>query len=649
MLSKLFKIAIALILLLIIAIAILLWNINPILESLRPKITKTISQQIKQDVELGSIEAQFFPNVAIKVSDLALKNNKDGASVGSLILDTSLGDLLKGKINVKQIALRGVNLKLSREQDGSLSVGGIALAKSETSASATTGTTKSSSTPAKETTAEVKGEETSLDLEIAQVNANDINIYFTDKAVDPIQELNITDASLEALGLNLQGAGSFSLVASVLGTSTQNLKINGESKSGKTALGLPQAKINLSLQDLNLQKINSLASAYGVKIAGLELSNTVELQISAETSDHGFNVKTNFDATKSNIVLANSFVKSSNLPLKINFEAEPSINFSAEIKTAQLELAGILIDSAASISTTNIESTFLIKELPLADLGTVLPALAALNLSGNLRGQAKTSLELGSTNLPNVDADLSLQNISVSTLSEITGKLKISGASGTNKIALDLDPAKAAGAPFGPSTIRADIAGDSSNLSAIVQSGSIPGTNILKQTLEKVNTIPGVQAALIKYVPERLASLLAKDETAFDKLEINASARNKVVDLSKLILTHSAYEVTGDGTANFDSSLNLLAKLILAKDISSEIALKEPKIKLLFDDGGRITIPISIKKSATGKAIVLPDIGDLAKRALGNTAKEAISRELQKRGGSKIAGPAGALLNNLFK
>lgn len=728
MLSKLFKLALALIVLVIVAVALLLWNINPILEKLRPQITKAISQQIKEDVELGSISAQFFPNMGIKISDVALKNKKDLASVGSLILDTSLTDLLKGNIKVNQIALSQVSLKITRERGGSLSLAGISLAKNEVAKPQIT--KKSKSTRAKESAgSEVKSEKTSLTLEIDQISAKDINIYFTDNSLSPAQKLNITDLNFEARELSADGKGSFSLVANLLGTSAQNFKISGTSKSDKTALGLPKANLILALQDLDLQKIKSLANAYGIKVADLQLDNTAEITISAETSDGGFNVKTNFDATKSNIALAKNFVKTTGLPFKINFEAEPNINLSAKVKNAEIELAGILVNSSASISTKAISGSLDIKKLPLADLGKVLPSLSTLNLSGELSGQIETALNLESGNLPKINADLSLQNISVATLSEISGTLKAANDTATNKIALDLNPAKISGLAFGPSSVRADLSEENFtfsdlstaifdgrlsgkgslatpltpqtfsssfslndlnleklsislfpnspyqlkgtlkslttnpsadlsrdlisnltlNLDALAQGGSLAGANILKQTLEKVNSIPGVQAALTKYVPEKLSSLLSKEETAFDKVEITASVKEKVIALSKLILTHEVYQIAGSGTANFDGSLNLLAKLVLTEDISKQIALKEAKMKLLFDSENRITIPISIKKSATGKPIVLPDIGDLTKRAIQNTAKEALTRELQKGGASKIGGTASKALNSLFK
>lgn len=729
--SKLFKIALALVILIVVALGVLLWSINPILESLKPKITKAISQQIKQDVELGKISAQFFPSVAIKIQNVGLVNKKDAASVGTLLLDTSLGDLIKGKVKINEITLSSVNLKITREKDNSISLADIPLTGKQKSKPSSTDKKTTSTPQTKKDTAPAKTEDkTSLSLKVTKISADDINIYITDKAVEPAQEINLTNAGFEAFGISADGTGDFSFNADLLGTTANNLKISGKSTSEKTALGLPKASIVLSLSDLDLKKISELTKAYGVGVEGLVIDKSLSINAEISTTDQGLNIDYKLDASDSLINFANSFVKTSGLPLTVAVKAQPRANGTADISNFQLKLAGIDIGSSASLGVNAISSKTKINTLPLSDLASFAPMLKDFALKGDISGNISSDISLQMKDNPVINSDFKFSeigaNLSGTELAKLNGVLKIENKDGNNNlINLDLKPATLAGVPFGPTELRGNLNQKSLDLSKLkvaifdggldgtanlatpfspgafksnfalknvsleklslslfpsspyklkgileelkanlntniakdpvasltaqsnflASKGSIAGTNILKQTLEKVDSIPGVQAALIKYIPEDLNDLLSKNETAFDLIEARSSVSNKTINLEKLTLSHSAYEITANGSMTFDSSLNLLAKLILSEEASEKIALKEAKVKLLFDNQNRITIPIRIKKSSDGKPVVVPDLGDLTKRALQNTAKEAISRELQKGGGKGIGGK---LLKSLF-
>ena len=111
---------------------------------------------------------------------------------------------------------------------------------------------------------------------------------------------------------------------------------------------------------------------------------------------------------------------------------------------------------------------------------------------------------------------------------------------------------------------------------------------------------------------------------------------------------HSLYTIDGTGWADLKvGSFKVEAKLRLSPQLSAGMIEREPKLKLLQDKSGNMVVPVVIKKSSSGRTLVLPDTKDITKRAAKNTAKEAATKAIDKIAPG-IGRDATKLLDGLF-
>ena len=89
--------------------------------------------------------------------------------------------------------------------------------------------------------------------------------------------------------------------------------------------------------------------------------------------------------------------------------------------------------------------------------------------------------------------------------------------------------------------------------------------------------------------------------------------------------------IDGTGWADLKvGSFKVEAKLRLSPELSVGMVNREPKLKLLQDKNGNMVVPVVIKKTSSGKTLVLPDTKDITTRAARNTAKEAATEAATK-------------------
>jgi len=176
--------------------------------------------------------------------------------------------------------------------------------------------------------------------------------------------------------------------------------------------------------------------------------------------------------------------------------------------------------------------------------------------------------------------------------------------------------------------------------------GAIEGINIIGEIIAKVKGIPGMSGSMEDSVSEENKKELEGNKTAFDSLQALTQIASGKINLRSVSLVHSLYELDGTGWIAFSGEMNVQAKARLTPEMTEEMILKKPKLKLLRDARGNIVIPVVIRKK-DGRMLVLPDVEDLIKRAAANVATEAAGRALDKALGDK-GKDAGKVLDSLF-
>ncbi len=193
--------------------------------------------------------------------------------------------------------------------------------------------------------------------------------------------------------------------------------------------------------------------------------------------------------------------------------------------------------------------------------------------------------------------------------------------------------------------IKQDLSAD---FSIDIEKGEIIGINLIGAVFQKIGVIPGLSESLLQFVPEKYKPLVtAVNSTAFDSLAIDGNLNSgSEINLAKANLIHSAYLILGSGRASTKGTLDLKTQMKITKAITEGMAVRNAKLQLLLDKEGNLTFPLLISK-ADGPVVVLPDVTELGKNALRNSAKDAASKALNKLSPGLGTG-ASQLLNKIF-
>ncbi len=563
--KKILKIFLSLIVLGIILIGALLFYINPILELVKPEIENAISKNINQQVNLGKLSLNLFPETVVEVAEVRLAGGEK-AQLGKLLLKTNLSSLLEKKLEVTEVSIIEPNISIVKNVEGTIIVEGLNLAKNQDSSEQKVKTETSPTT-------------SSLSFKIKNANVKNATFNFLDQTKTPPQQISLKNINLNLNDVSSTSINDLAFSASFLDTK-DNLKLTGSVENYQFPFSF-QVKLNLT--SLNLVKLSEIVpelAAYNLKgdlIIEAESKKTVlqdlmkpEYQVVISLNNFGTSINKNGSA-----------INLKDLNLKVQLKNEEFIFPAANIFEGTISADGKFAKNklSAKVKAQNI------------NIGQAIAAFGAKN-SLNMQGK-----------LSNLD-------------------LNIQGDS--NNFATS----------------------NSGDISALFNSGEILGFNVLGDSLKKLFELPLLGAALTTMIPQEYLPIIQKNSTAFDEIKLEANFIANNINVRNLFLKHFLYSLTAEGKILANGNMNLNAKLILSELLMGKLLAKEPKLKLLTDKNNNIVIPLLIKKEGSS-FIVLPDLADLGKRALNNTAKEAATKAVGKAL-DKVAPGLGSALDTLF-
>jgi hypothetical protein len=699
-------IVLVIILLFAVGSAVVVWQINPILEKLRPHIAKVISDAIKQEVVLGKLSVGLFPNASIEVSDVALlspHSTQSAASLGKLALATDISSLLRGQVSVSELTISSPQARLTREADGSISLGSIKIY------SPNAGKNESQTKPTAGAVAPAGGKDSSaeapLKLAVKTVELKNLKVVLVDKTVTPNKELELKDFSAELTNIGgsepavLQGSGT------ILGAAQKNLSVSGTVDLSKKTGSLPPAQIEIALKSTDMGAISSLLEAYGAKPKELALSGDVSLKTRLVTDNAGIHLFPELDGTQTGVGWGTVFNKAKDIRLTVAAQVESPAEGAVNVSKCDVNLAGNEVHAPLSASPqegikVRVDTT----KLALAELGKLLPPVRDYQLSGSMQAGVNIHLPKNTEQAPaypNLQGSANLEGLAaqipIGQAAQGTPKV-IAVSSGSSKLrfeqqniilqSFDASVFKGALHTEGSFTIPKDVsfsvAGKAfaleqvstvflsnsrfgltgvleslaargsaqatdfaSTLNASVQTragkGSITGINILGETLSKGSQIPGIAQLISSAIPQKYQPLLKANDTQFEQLLLAADVRGRIIDIKQLELTHPVYILSGQGTMAIGGKMELKAQLKLSPQLTQDLIAKEKNLKLLLDANGYLVIPVVITKDGE-HALVLPDFSDLSKRAATNTVKDAAKKTLDR-----VAPGFGSALDSFFK
>jgi|GEM_PF-5718569 len=410
-------------------LALLLWNINPILAGLKSKINETISKQIGQEVSLGEVTLSFFPQFGVDVQDIRLVSQDSAqveANLGSLLIKTNPYEILSGQFSVSEIVVRDLSVKAVRLKNGSLVIAGIPLqgrkdiGNKEQAGESLDRKSDNTDTPLQEngvtsklsSSLPVKEEEKQAPLRIAlqNVTLQNINLELLDQRVSPEQRITVNNIHGSLSDIDLSGKARVSLKAGLLDNNAVQVSLEGV--VGNPLSGSP-TNLDGRIDVVDLKRFKDLLSAYGRNDLPIQMSGATSWTIGIKTTGKGgLELKSNLNASPSEIAYGSSFTKSLTDALSLELDAGVPTGGTgnAEIKTLKLSVGPASADFKSSLPVLSFYNFMSQGNLPvsatmpfdlsfgsgsLADLIKLFPAYKDLNLSGhtnlNLSGQLPLS------------------------------------------------------------------------------------------------------------------------------------------------------------------------------------------------------------------------------------------------------------------
>ncbi len=657
MLKKILKFSVILGVLFAIVIAVAVWRINPILEKLRPKIVKKVSETLGREVSIGEMQARFFPQAGIELNNVALSSggSEGEARLAKVILYTEVTSLFRGQVDVSELRLEDGLFEITREKNGQISLAGIELVPSKQAAatsktavktadmssdasgqvtrtsevdspagsgqndtgkssSGKSSSGKSSSGLAKEASGTSPEKSTALDFKIKDASIANIEVAWHDKMVSPAAKIRLSDLSAELSNIAVDSEGKVDITASLLGTTPKNISIQGVVKLPEGG-GIPAAEVTTRLADLDLKRVKELAKSYGADVQKIGLDKSLDYEVKVTTSDEGIQLVSKLDAGRADISFDKAFTKTSDTPFLLEISAVPSLLGAVNADKVDVTIGGIKLSAPTSYDPRSGTSSHIrTQSFALKDLAALLPPLKAFDLSGSIDSdiRVKVDAQPKKGSLPKIEGNLVLKGISANVpMKSKDGanlQLPISDGSGTIAIKDETVIVK----PF-----EIKVAGQSISLGATVSNLKAPD---IRYALSAKNM--ALKPILTSVMPGGVPSL-----------------NGTTVGLLQLTGTHGTSSRNGSSTIRIEKSAVAGASLSKVDfkasyglNTDGSLASLDASNGLIEAFGGRLTLSPQIRNSSSVKAELLGrslDLAQLGKIALADSAV-GVAGDLEK-------------------
>jgi hypothetical protein len=451
-------------------------------------------------------------------------------------------------------------------------------------------------------------------------------------------------------------------------------------------------------------KLDVAAEKAHAQVEVMPLIKDRKIQISSITLD---NVKVNMtDPMPINIVVPEVEARVRDFSLDKPFYVEIDARFASAVKNIHATSNVQIIQNQSKAILTNAVVQTDLSQWNMAEIRAITPILKDVPLPVALGGQIKLNadrIEAGATGLGDINAQVvitngmvklkelltpitalqlnasvGLNNAILRDLSfnigegKITGQAEIKEYLTTQQFSvktnvtgvkiedlIDQDPlpvgmkgkinasTSVSGRGFTPELLYRNLKGEGQ---AEVIGGVIERLNILKAALgSTLGKIPGVADMLDNVLMESLKGKLGENATVLDKAQAKFTIDEGTFFLDQAIATNPAFEAAAEGTITFiNMTVNMPVNVVLAPDVSAELAGKIEQLSYLFDDQKRIRISGAL----TG---VIPNVKFNSSSIVKNAAAGAIVDQIFDKNPElkEAAEPAKQIindvLNNIFK
>ncbi len=133
--------------------------------------------------------------------------------------------------------------------------------------------------------------------------------------------------------------------------------------------------------------------------------------------------------------------------------------------------------------------------------------------------------------------------------------------------------------------------------SLAVRNGVLRDVNLAERALSAITGVPGLSGLLAPQVRVKHRQLFSDPDTAFEFLGAEVTVAGGRANLRQAILRARHYSLRGDGTVDFDNSVDMAASFVASADLTRDLLDSVREAKYLVDTDGRFRIPLRLTGS----------------------------------------------------
>lgn len=596
----------------------------------KPQLESYASSLTGSKVALADLEVKLIPETAIKIGEVSLSRSKEESlNLKDFLLRINLSPLFSKKLEIVEARLGEPNFTVIKDENG-VYLAGLPPAKRAPEAAP--------KKPAIEAAAAVRSEAKSqgLELKLQKLSLEDGNLTYADKIAGT--QLRFADLDVEARVSMLDSGVNVPELE--FGTTPENMprvalegrNITFDSASGD--LNAPDLKISAGREEISAVLVYNIKSSSG----NAELrSQMLDLARAAEAAS-----KLRPDLAAYNLVGS----AAPDLRVKI-VSAAPQFTGRVGLSGVGLRAPGTAISEMGgevAVSGDAKTQQLASEKLSLRYNGSPIVmafiaklALPAMTLerfdidafSGKVSGNAGLDGQrlACDVKLSGIDIAQAMPALAPGSGAKLSGRIESANASITGQLG---------------SALKESLAG---KVSLVLKEGRLEGQNLAASVLKGVTNLPWLQGSL--YGPASGSEAVQKDATVIRSMSGSFTLGGARMRTSDLKLVSDVFDLEGEGSIGFDSSVDMNATIYFNPAFSAQLALKTKELNRILDKNGRLVLPLTLQGTPPS-IIVVPNLKKLLEVGATNLLKDEAGKAIDRALGGKAPGGGKKLLENLF-
>lgn len=577
------------------------YNANSLIAKYKPDLEGLASKALGSKVTLGKLEASVFPRAKVTVDEMRItRGSAEGLSLKNVTLAVKLLPLLTGNLEIVRFSLEKPHVTVVKDESGMYLAGfpKPGLAGASGSAQAKGGQAQGSGTK------DGAAKASALGVNLESFELTEGLLTFSDKTKN--KDISLSDLNVHAalmLAANSVSIAPLEVDAKILSKNALTVKAadlkfamdSGDFNAknlGLTLAGNPlildaafntkQGKGSASVNSsgIALESLVPMLQDFAPQVSAFKIQGRVSPALKVEFGP-GSSYNAKGDIGVENVALNIGPLVITGTAGKIGIDAAPdSQKVAAENLSLRLGGAELKVTTAAEIKG----KTFFLPKFQAAGFGGSIIAgiTSALDGDKNFSGSANASALAVSPAIRALKPDA--PDILSGTLHKFD--VKFEGAAGAD--------------------IAKSITG---NASLDFREGTLKGVNIAGLVLQKVDILGGVLAAS---VPPEFQSLVNSPDTEIKSCTGSFTISSGKIRTTDLNVVGPYFTLQADGSAGFDTNLDLNATISFDQKFSAALAARIKEVSAILDSDKRLTIPLTLKGIAP-KLTVVPNTEKLLK------------------------------------